>query len=339
MQRRLRLLLAILLLGAAGAVTASGLAMVTKQRTIHSATVRPAADIAALSIEPIQPLPQAGQLDPRKVALGRRLFHEKRFSADDRVACATCHDLRRAGTDGRTVSIGIGGAAGQVNAPTVLNSGFNFRQFWDGRAETLEDQIDGPVQNPAELGSSWPQVIAKLTGDPSYVEQFRSLYPSGIDVGSIKDALATFERSLVTGNSRFDRYLQGEELALTAQERRGYRLFKDSGCSSCHQGILAGGNIFEKFGIVADYFADRGRVTRADFGRFNVTGQESDRFRFKVPSLRNVERTAPYFHDGSAETLDQAVSVMARYQVGRELSSEEIGAIVQFLKTLTGDVD
>ncbi len=166
---------------------------------------------------------------------------------------------------------------------------------------------------------------------------FGALYQRAIDSDAVKDAIATFERSLITPNGRFDRFLRGDTAALSVEEREGYRLFRENGCSSCHQGVLAGGNMFEKFGIVADYFADRGHITKADLGRFNVTGQESDRYEFKVPSLRNVARTAPYFHDGSARTLPDAVRVMARYQVGRVLSAVEVERIAQFLKTLDGD--
>jgi cytochrome c peroxidase len=223
-----------------------------------------------------------------------------------------------------------------VNVPTVFNSGLNFRQFWDGRAETLEDQIDGPIHDPAEMGTDWPHILDKLRADSEYAVAFAAIYRQEIDSSTIKDALATFERSLITPDCRFDRYLRGDANALSAEEKEGYQLFKDNGCSSCHQGVLAGGNMFEKFGIVGNYFADRGQITKADLGRFNVTGQEADRYRFKVPSLRNVARTAPYFHDGSASTLEAAVSVMTRYQLGRQLTANDLHRIVQFLETLNG---
>jgi cytochrome c peroxidase len=212
----------------------------------------------------------------------------------------------------------------------------NFRQFWDGRAETLDDQIEGPIHNPTEMATDWPPILAKLRADSEYVTAFRAIYANKIDIFAVKDAIATFERSLITPDSRFDRFLRGNRNALSVQEKEGYRLFKENGCSSCHQGVLAGGNMFEKFGIVGDYFGDRGHVTKADLGRYNITGRDEDRYRFKVPGLRNVARTAPYFHDGSAQSLEEAVEVMARYQLGRQLSANDLQRIVQFLETLNG---
>lgn len=286
--------------------------------------------------EPIAPLPLHVPLDQKKVDLGRRLFLDPRLSRDNTISCGSCHRLELAGTDGRDRSIGVGGATGDINAPTVFNSGFNFHQFWDGRAATLEDQIDGPLTHPKEMGSSWPEVIRKLQNMPDYVKAFRALYLDGIQSAHIKDAIATFERSLITPDAPFDRYLRGDREALTERERAGYQRFKAYGCVACHQGVNIGGNMFQRFGIAADYFADRGHVTRADFGRFNVTGLERDRYRFKVPSLRNVALTAPYFHDGSAATLPDAVNTMAKYQLGRTLSPEDRDLIVAFLTSLTG---
>src|SRR5712691_3457285 len=290
-----------------------------------------------LKDEPITPLPLHLPLDQRKVNLGHRLFLDPRLSHDNTRSCSSCHGLETGGTDRRARSIGIGGAKGDINAPTVFNSGFNFRQFWDGRAATLEEQIDGPVNNPREMGSSWPEVIRKLRADPGYARAFPDLYPEGIQDGNIKDAIATFERSLVTANSRFDKFLRGDQPALTERELAGYQRFKAYGCVACHQGVNVGGNMFQKFGIAADYFTDRGNITKADLGRMNVTGLERDRYRFKVPSLRNVTLTPPYFHDGSAATLPDAVNIMARYQLGRSLSPEDRDLIVAFLGTLTGE--
>ena len=287
--------------------------------------------------EPITPLPQAVALDARVVALGRRLFHDTRLSADGSVSCVSCHDLARGGTDRRVRSRGIGGVEGTINAPTVFNSGFNFRQFWDGRADSLEDQVDGPLQHPGEMASSWPQVLARLAGDPAYRDEFSALYRDGIAPASVRNALATFERSLVTPNSKFDRFLRGDAGALDETERAGYRLFKQIGCTSCHQGVNVGGNSYQRLGVMADYFAVRGRISGADLGRFNVTGREEDRYFFKVPSLRNVAVTPPYLHDGSAKTLDEAVVIMARYQLGLRLGTADVGRIVAFLRTLTGE--
>jgi cytochrome c peroxidase len=287
--------------------------------------------------EPITPIPQDRKLDSRKVALGERLFHEPRLSKDNTLSCASCHDLRKGGTDQSPTSLGIGGARGKLNAPTVFNSGFNFNQFWDGRAHSLADQIDGPLQSPIEMGSTWDEVVAKLRGDPAYVAAFRQVYGAAIQPTHIKDAIVQFEESLYTPNARFDQFLRGDDTALTADEKAGYRKFKSYGCTSCHQGVNIGGNMFQTFGAMADYFVERGNITPADFGRFNVTGKEEDRFVFKVPSLRNVALTAPYFHDGSVERLEDAVAIMGRYQLGRKLSDADTNEIVKFLKTLTGE--
>jgi cytochrome c peroxidase len=285
----------------------------------------------------VTPLPLTQPLDTRKVELGNRLFNDPMLSGDGSVSCAHCHDLATGGVDRLPRSLGIGGKKGTINAPTVFNSGFNFRQFWDGRAETLEDQIDGPLQNPVEMGSSWPQAIAALYKNPQYRSEFNTLYLDGIQPRNVKDAIATFERSLVTPNSRFDRFLRGDQAALNHEELAGYRLFKQIGCTSCHQGLNIGGNMYQKLGIMEDYFAVRGNINQADLGRFNITKREQDRYYFKVPSLRNVALTPPYLHDGSAKTLEEAVQVMARYQLGRELKTTEVNRIVAFLHTLTGE--
>lgn len=293
--------------------------------------------VPTASQEPIQPIPQEIKLDRRKVELGDRLFRDPRLSHDNTVSCASCHDLSKGGTDQRPSPIGIGGQIGDVNTPTVFNSGFNFRQFWDGRADTLEDQIDGPTHNPKEMGSSWPEIIGKLKQDSRYVSAFATLYPDGIQSRNIKDAIATFERSLITPNSRFDRFLRGDPTAITEDEKAGYQLFKDYGCVACHQGINVGGNMFQKLGVMVDYFSDRGKLAKPDLGRYNATGRESDRYAFKVPSLRNVARTAPYFHDGSVPNLEVVIELMAKYQLGRSLSPGDVQLIVKFLNTLTGE--
>jgi len=293
-------------------------------------------DSAAFNAEPISPLPLRVALDADKVALGARLFADVRLSHDDTIACATCHKLDGAGNDGRRTAVGIGGQIGAVNTPTVFNSGFNFCQFWDGRANSLEEQAAGPVHNPAEMGSDWPEVLAKLRLDKDYGAAFARSYADGLTGANIADAIATFERSLVTPDARFDRYLQGETAALDAREIRGYRLFRELGCASCHQGVNVGGNFHAGPGIFGDFFRDRGKDGAEDQGRFNVTGKEGDRHKFRVPSLRNVARTAPYFHDGSVPTLEEAIRLMGRYQLGHELSREEVGLVAAFLSTLTG---
>jgi cytochrome c peroxidase len=289
------------------------------------------------SQEPIQPIPLHIELDPKKVALGEKLFHDPRLSHDNSLACASCHNLATGGADHKVRSLGRQGAEGPINTPTVFNSGFNFRQFWDGRAATLEEQMDGPVHNPKEMGTNWREIVGKLKNIPEYVTAFTALYRDGLQPSNIKDAIATFERALYTPNARFDKYLRGDTNAITAAEKAGYELFKSVGCIACHQGIGVGGNMFQVFGVLQNYFADRGNITQADLGRFNVTGDAQDRHVFKVPSLRNVAVTPPYLHDGSVDQLEEMVAVMAKYQLGRTLPPEETELIVMFLKTLTGE--
>ena len=286
--------------------------------------------------EPIRPIPDTIEVDPKKVELGRLLFHDPILSRDDTVSCASCHDLANGGGDSRRVSIGIEGKSGVINSPTVFNAGLNFKQFWDGRAETLEDQIDGPVQSEFEMGSLWPDVIAKLYRDPQYPKAFKEIYSDGISRKNVKNAIAEFVRSLITPNSRFDKWLKGDATALSARERRGYKLFKDYGCASCHQGAAVGGNMFQVFGVLNDYFKKRGEITEADFGRYNITGNEADRHSFKVPSLRMAPLTAPYLHDGSAATLLDAVEAMFEFQLGRKAPTKDKEDIVAFIETLVG---
>jgi len=284
----------------------------------------------------ILPLPPVPDLPADKVALGKRLFFDPRLSHGDTIACSTCHRFDRGGSDGLPVSVGIEGRKGSVNAPTVFNSSLNFVQFWDGRAASLEAQASGPVHNPLEMASNWAEVIPKLSRDGSYRQDFKRIYKQGMTGDTIVDAIAAYERTLLTPNSPFDRFLAGDKAALNPLERAGYQRFLDYGCASCHQGAGLGGNMFQRFGVMDSYLKDdAGR--QADLGRFNVSGLDKDKNVFKVPSLRNVEVTPPYFHDGSAESLDQAVIVMGRYQLGREFSSDDVKALVAFLRTLTGE--
>lgn len=285
----------------------------------------------------VVPIPTDLAFDPQKASLGSKLFHDPILSKDRTVSCASCHDLASGGDDGRPTSIGVDGARGVRNAPTVLNARFAFRQFWDGRAMSLEEQLDGPINHPDEMASSWELVVERLRGEASYVTEFATLYADGITEQTVRNALCEFERSLFTPNSRFDRFLAGEPNALTQVERDGWTLFQDIGCVTCHQGVNLGSNSFQPFGVMGNYFADR-QIANPDPGRFGVTGKERDRHRFKVPTLRNVARTAPYFHDGSTASLDDAVRIMARYQLGFDLEPDEVTKIVAFLKTLDGEV-
>ncbi|MDP9528675.1 cytochrome-c peroxidase [Pseudomonas protegens] len=286
--------------------------------------------------EPLKPLPAAPDLDPKRVELGRRLFNEPRLSKDGSRSCASCHVLDHGGADAQAKSQGINGQLTLVNTPSVFNAALNFRQFWDARADTLEAQIEQVVQSPIEMGNTWPELLRTLGDDPGYRQSFAELYPDALTAANVKDALASYERTLLSSGSRFDQYLQGNTEILSLDEKYGYQRFKDYGCIACHQGVNIGGNMLQKFGVMGDYFAARGNPTQADLGRFLITGDEQDRNVFKVPSLRNVAITAPYFHDGSAQTLEQAVEVMFKYQLGRTPSPEDTSLIVKFLKTLTG---
>ena len=290
----------------------------------------------SLPMEPIRAMSEPQGLDAKKVALGKILFHDARLSADNTLSCASCHQLERGGADGLPVSIGVGGLAGGINAPSVLMAAYNFRQFWDGRAGSLEEQAGGPVVNPVEMGSTWPQVLGKLGADPEIKQQFSRVYRNGLNAENIRDAIAEFERSLARP-ARFDRWLSGDTNALSNDEIAGYQLFKKHGCSGCHQGINVGGNLYQRFGTMAPYFSP-GASTKADMGRFNVTGREEDRHYFKVPSLRNVALTAPYFHNAAAASLEEAVRVMGRYQLGLELPAHDVEHIVLFLGTLNSEL-
>lgn len=287
--------------------------------------------------EPIRPVPTEARVDARKAALGERLFRDKRLSGDGAVACANCHLLDGGGSDSQALSRGVQGQQGLVNAPTVFNSVFNFRQFWDGRVSTLDAQVAEPVVNPLEMGSNWDDVVARLSRDADFVAAFKASYRDGLNPANLQNALATFVGSLITPNARFDKYLRGDMQALTPDEVRGYQLFKSYGCVSCHQGVNVGGNMFQQFGVMGNYFASRGNPSPADLGRYNVTRNEADRHVFKVPGLRNVALTAPYFHDGSARTLGEALDVMFKYQLGRSAPRQDKELIIKFLHTLTGE--
>ncbi|TWC49104.1 cytochrome c peroxidase [Pseudomonas sp. SJZ080] len=287
--------------------------------------------------EPLKPLPPVPQQNPLRVELGRQLFNEPRLSVNNTLSCASCHRLDKGGADTQAFSIGFNGVPVTINTPSVFNATLNFRQFWNGRADTLETQIHAVVQSPSEMGSDWEYVVQTLSADPAYHSAFGKAYPDGVTMNNVQNALATYERTLLSSNSRFDQYLLGDTDILTLEEKYGYQRFKDYGCIACHQGVNIGGNMFQKFGVMGDYFKVRGNPTDTDLGRYLVTKDEEDRNVFKVPSLRNVAVTAPYFHDGSAKTLEEAVDVMFRFQLGRVPSIEDKTLIIQFLKTLTGE--
>lgn len=292
---------------------------------------------AEMGTEPLLPLPPAPPADRLKLALGERLFHDPRLSRDEQVSCAFCHPLDKGGADGLAHSVGTQGRRGEWNAPTVFNTVLNFRQSWTGKMESLEEQVDAPLHDPNEMDLDWPVALARLNADESYAAQFADIYADGIQIHNVKDALATFERSLVSSGSRFDRFLRGEPDALDDNEATGYQLFKSYGCAACHQGANVGGNLFTKFGIMRDYLGERGNLTRADMGRFSVTGREEDRHVFKVPSLRMAALTPPYFHDGSVATLEDAIRTMGEVQLGLPLPDQHVDLIAAFIRTLPGE--
>lgn len=289
--------------------------------------------------EPVRPVDAVLEYDKDKAALGYELFHDTRLSVDNTVSCATCHELSTAGVDNHQYSHGVNDLLGGVNAPTVYNAVYNFVQFWDGRAATLAAQAAGPPLNPVEMASpSFDHIIAKLEADKEFVKSFKAVYPDGITEANITDAIEQFERTLVTPGSRFDKWLLGDDSAITSEELEGYELFKRYDCATCHVGHNLGGLSYELMGLRKHYFADRGmELTVEDNGRFKETQIERDRHRFKVPGLRNVEHTWPYFHDGTRETLEEAVYDMGVYQSGAELTDSEVAKMVAFLKTLTGE--
>lgn len=285
----------------------------------------------------VRAIPLDLELDRQKIALGERLFYEVKLSQNKTISCASCHNLNKGGVDGKTLAIGINGVVEVFNTPTVFNSGFNAKQFWDGRANTLEELIEETINSPNEMQLDWPTAIARLEGLDSYQEQFKKIYRSEIKTTYIKDALATYLRSLSTPNSRFDRFLRGDETALNSREKQGYLRFQELGCLSCHQGINLGGNMLQSFGVMINYLIENGQLNEVEDKEIIAAARQNKDILFKVPTLRNIALTAPYFHDGSAATLERSITVMGKTALGRKLSSEDISLIVEFLNTLTGE--
>lgn len=287
----------------------------------------------AAADEPISPIKPPQEINLGMVELGKKLYFDPRLSKSGFISCNSCHNLSMGGTDNIPTSIGDKWQQGPINAPTVLNSSLNVAQFWDGRAADLQAQAGGPIANPGEMGFTHTLAVGVLESIPGYVREFKLVFGTdAITIEEITAAIAEFEKTLVTPNSRFDQWLLGDTAALSAEERVGYKLFKESGCVACHNGEAVGGNSFQKMGVVEPYHAK----SEAQ-GRSAVTGKDADRFNFKVPTLRNVEMTYPYFHDGAANTLTEAVDIMGRLQLGKTFTDKENAAIVAFLKTLTGD--
>jgi len=286
-----------------------------------------------------QPLPKVmgtpEQTPEARVELGRLLYHDPRLSKSHQVSCNSCHVLARWGVDNEPTSPGHKGQRGGRNSPTVFNAAGHFAQFWDGRAKDVEEQAKGPVLNPVEMAMpEAPVVEATLRSIPGYRPLFEKAFPGQaepITFDNIAIAIGAFERTLVTP-SRFDKYLAGDDTALTEEEKRGLVLFVQTGCTTCHAGAYLGGQMFQKAGLVKPW------PNQKDQGRYEVTKNEADRMLFKVPSLRNVAKTAPYFHDGSVVSLEEAVKMMASHQLGRELSDADARTIVTFLESLTGEI-
>lgn len=278
----------------------------------------------------ITPLPEAVEYDKNKALLGKKLFFDTKLSKDNTISCATCHNLNSGGVDNLKFSFGIKGQEGHINAPTVLNAVFNFRQMWDGRVKTLKEQAAIPIQNPIEMGNDFKTIIKLLRNDKEYFKSFQSNYNGVISKDTILDALEQFQRTLIT-QSAFDDYLRGDENAITKVQKDGYRLFIEKGCITCHNGVNIGGASYAKLGIINP------RET-TNLGLYNVTKKDMDKFYFKVPSLRNVELTSPYFHDGKFNTLEKTIKVIAKLQLGIDLTDDETYKIEEFLKSLTGKV-
>lgn len=283
--------------------------------------------------EPIQPIEPAVITEPEKVELGKKLFFDPRLSRSGFISCNSCHNLSMGGSDNLPSSIGHNWQKGPINSPTVLNSSLNVAQFWDGRAADLQEQAAGPISNPMEMASTHVLALDVLRSIPQYREDFAGIYGSDeIDLNRVTDAIAAFEETLVTPNSPFDQWLKGDDEALSEAELAGYQTFKEIGCTACHNGPGVGGTTFQRMGVVEPYVTDNPAE-----GRVAVTGKDADRFSFKVPTLRNVELTYPYFHDGAYWELEEAVDLMARLQLGRELEKADIDNMTAFLKSMTGD--
>jgi cytochrome c peroxidase len=267
--------------------------------------------------EPIAPIPEPPSIVPRKVKLGERLFGDPRLSHDNSRSCSSCHDVSSNGASTKRQDIGLDGSSLPFNTLTIFNATLNFRLGWEGKLRTIESDVKAALENPQVMGVSISEVVARLAADPDIRKEFTAAYGSGPDAANMVDAIASFERTLVTPDSKFDRWLTGDAAALSKEQLDGYRLFKSLGCVSCHQGVNVGGNLFERHGIFHPLASPKPEILR-------------------VPSLRNVATTPPYFHDGSAQTLDEAVRKMGRAQLNSTLTDQQVNAIVAYLQTLTG---
>ena len=283
--------------------------------------------------EPIDPIEPVEVKNPALVELGKMLFFEPRLSRSGFISCNSCHNLATGGVDNLQTSIGDRWAQGPINSPTVLNSFGQVAQFWDGRAKTLAEQAAGPIANPLEMASTHEMAVNVIASIPGYAPYFKKAFGDAeVNIKRITEAMAEFERTLVTPNARFDKWLKGDKNAITQQELNGYKLFKESGCTICHNGAQLGGQSFQKMGVVRPY-----KTTNTAEGVKAISGRDQDRMTFKVPMLRNIELTYPYFHDGAVWSLEESVSIMGDLQLGKRYTKQEINDITAFLKTLTGD--
>lgn len=293
--------------------------------------------ISSLNAVILKPIPQKITFNKAKVELGKELFFDPILSKDGTIACVNCHILPGSGAESSSVSTGINNQKGPINSPTVLNARYNFKQFWDGRADSLYEQASGPITNPIEMGNSLENMLDTLKDSEHYQTAFKKTYGS-LTIDHVLDAIVEFEKTLITPNAKFDKFLR-HEIALSPQETRGYELFQNKGCISCHNGINLGGSMFQKFGAIIDLNEIDTNIStnKTDLGRYNITKREQDKFVFKVPTLRNVALSAPYFHNATAKTLKEAIKTMAFHQLGVNINETEIQNIEVFLKTLTGE--
>ena len=288
----------------------------------------------------ITPLPEIIKYDKQKASLGKKLYFDPILSIDNTVSCASCHNLDAGGVDNLQFSFGVKGQMGNINTPTVFNAIFNFKQMWDGRAKTLAEQVQFPITNPKEMGNNFKNLIKTLKNDKYYNKLFNNIYKSGITKENIGDALQEFQKTLITP-SPFDDYLRGNKDALTSNQIKGYKLFQKKGCTSCHNGVNIGGALYSRFGLIDDSIIntlENKDENNPNFGLYNVTKNDFDKYYFKVPSLRNVALTSPYLHNGDLKTLKEAIKSIAQAQLGLNLTEDEIFLIEEFLKSLSGKV-
>lgn len=292
------------------------------------------------------PIPSNNPQTSEKIQLGKALYFDKRLSKDGTISCNSCHNVMGSGTDNKQFSSGVGGKKGGRNSPTVWNAAFMSVQFWDGRAKSLEEQAKGPMTNPVEMAmENHDAVVKRIKSSPEYVRDFEKVFgKDSVNIDNIVKAIAAYERTLITPNSAFDKFIKGDQNAMSAAAQRGMAKVQEVGCMACHMGpnfagpqLPEGQGFYQKFPTFADNEYEKKYKFTQDLGRYDVTKSDSDKHMFRVPTWRNVALTAPYFHNGSVKTLDEAVRVMAKTQLNKDLKKDEVSDIVAFLKSLTGE--